>query len=728
MDGGVGEFTAQVRFEDTETHKALVATNVVITDVDKAAQLVIDGLDPKGAEFTGEQAGFVNGTGGVWVKKGAVGDSSTGATTLTATATYKGIEYKATQSFKSSLVIKPEAFALSVKTNLLVTFNGLYNALEKITLSGTAGNHKITETPLPADATPISVFIAEYEGAQTDSKWGYTLASTPSGKLYVIRLDSSNNVLTYVQRVGSATGAAYAGDFLKGVTSMVLDESVPTIKTDDRLMVLQHDNGTAFVSQLDVGDKGLNDKTPGAIFGTFSPAASLYKTVWTQPAGIMNADKIAFDDLTKTLIVLDRKGITSDVIGYGLNAGGTAYDVQKFKTSIGGNNSRLTATGGKVYVGEGTTLAGNLQITSIDTATGVQAVVYDSVVGTGPKLSSVTDIRVDHFSSKLYVLDSVTNAFVAISTVAPYARTLFQSFAVSSGAGFVPNDIAYDGLGNLFVSDNNSGGIIGIGAATGARTVLRPGSLNNGQNTVAQQICYNPKQGLVSAESSMDASGVVTAKALVKTNAVTGSTSNVVPFSPTFDIDHLDIYSDTTYGEFAVSIDGTDISVTNLSTNVTQVYAQSNTYGFTPAGVTAVVMDQKSGLLYVINNETKALSSLDLKMAMAAPKFITTLPPATGVIKPTDIIVDGTNVYYLDSGTLYKVDLTATADNVKAVSNVSGTPAVPFAPGFAPVGISALGEHMEIDRNKQVMWISNKRGGAVIGVSLITGDRVVVAH
>jgi len=697
------EFTAEVRFEDTESHTALPVADVVVTDVN-------------GGTFDITQPGYVNGTSGLWVKKGQV---VTGANTLTATASYNGQTYTAMQSFTNGTVVKPEAFALSVKDSKLMVFNGLYNSLNSIsTIDG-----QVSEQALPADATPVDVFVAEYESERSNA-WGYTLSKTKSGKLFVVRALPDFTMLSYVQIVD---GSGVPADFVKEVTSMVLDENEDAITANDRLLVLQHDKdkGAAWVSSLNVGNKTLNDKSTAPIFSPQVP--SLYTTVWTAPADITNADKIAYDVTTKTLVVLDKKAASSDVIGYRLNGAGTAYDVQKFKVTVGSNNSRLVTAKGKVYLGEGSTLANNLKITSIDAETGVKSVEYDNVVGTGPKLNAVTDIRINRARDTLYVLDGVSNSFVALNTITK-ARTLFKTFAVAAGPSFLPNDIAFDGFANYFVSDSNSGGIIGVGAANGARTVLRSGLTANGQNAIAQQIKYNDVQGLITAESLFDTSGVVTGKALAKTDVLSGTSATLAPFSPTFDIDQLGVYVDPAYGNFAVSIDGTSINVINLATNATKMYAPTNTYGFTPDIVSAVELDQKSGLLYVINNQTKELVSLDLKIAMAAPKVLATLPTAA-VVKPTDIALDGTNVYYLNSGTLYKVDLTAAgANQVTTLSTPLASPGIAYADGYSPIGIAALGEKMDIDRKNKVMWISNKRGGAIIAVSLITGDRVVVAH
>ena len=709
----------QLSFENTVNNKPLTPTSVVVTDANDPSVVFTDGQD-----------GYVNGTAGIWVKKGPVGYGTNGATSLTATATYNGIDYPATISFNSTHVIKPEAFAISTRANFLYAFNGFYDSLATIRLS----TGVITKVDaLPADAKPISVFIAENESDQVQaSSWVYTLGKTTTGRLFALRVNNaSRESLTYVQTVGSPTGAGYGGDFLKDVTSMVLNENSVLTATDDRLLVLQHDAGSAFVSQLDVGDKALSSKSPAPIFGTFSPTTSLYTRVWTQPAGITNADKIAFDTMTNTLVVLDNKGATSDVIGYRMNAGGTAYDVQQFKTTIGGNNSRVVAAVGKVFVSEGSALTGNLKINSIDAQTGVKSVIYDDVVGSGQKLSAVSDIRVDR-TGKLYVLDGVANAIITIntaSTTASTARVLLKSYNVSTGPGFTPNDIAYDGFANFFVTDSNQGGIVGVGAANGVRTKLRSGLTANGQHAVAQQIKYNDTQGLITAEHLLDATGGVTGKALAKTALLSPDlAAPLAPFSPMFNIDQLGVYVDPARGNYAVNVDGSSINVTDIATGTSVSYNQfANPLGFSADTVSAVELDQKSGLLYVINNMTKQLYKLNLKVAMAMPEPVTTVPAMLPVTKPTDIVVDGTDIYYLDSGTLYKVDTQALGNNVTAVTS-SATPGIKYPDLYTPIGINVLGEQMEIDSKNRVMWIINKRAGSIIGVSLITGDRVVIAH
>ena len=140
-------------------------------------------------------------------------------------------------------------------------------------------------------------------------------------------------------------------------------------------------------------------------------------------------------------------------------------------------------------------------------------------------------------------------------------------------------------------------------------------------------------------------------------------------------------------------------------------------------------LDQKTGVLYAINNETKKLYSLDLKVKNAAPKILATLtaPPSEyQVNQPTDIAMDGNNIYYLDSGALYQVNLAA--GGAISVISAGQTSALPYPDGYAPIGIAALGEHMDIDHRNKIAWITNKKGGALIAVSLITGDRIVVSQ
>ncbi len=582
------EFTAQLRFEETESHTPLAVTDVAVTN-----QL--------GDIYDIEQPGYVNGTNGLWIKKGI---ADQGSNTLTATATYSGQIYTATQTLQNTSAIKAEAFGLNITNSTFTIFNGLYPALD--TLSFT--NKTIREQVLPADVQ-LWPRLTEFE-SESSKPWAYTLSKTNiSHQMFVVRANKDFSILTYVR---VQQGVPNAEDFVKGVTSMVLDENEDALPANDRLLVLQHDNGTAWVSSLNVGDKLLTDNNGPMPEDPQGPNPSLsgsplYTTVWTQPAGISNADQIAFDSATQTLVILDKKTTSSDLIFYTLNRASNSYDHEKFRVSLGTNNARLVTGNGKVYVSEGSSTPWDgLTINSIDAATGLKTLVYSQCsaplfcIDTGPTFASITDMRMDHLSGTLYVLDGVANRFISIN-LATKARTLVKSFAVASGLGIAPNDIAFDGYANYFITDNNTGAIVGVDATSGQRRLVRSGLTDHSQQSVAQQIRYNETNGLITVESLLDTAGMVTGKTLAKTDVRSGAASLLTDYNPTFTVDHLGIFQDAQLGNFAVSIDGNRITITNLANGEAVTYSPPNNFGFTPPRAVEINNHPKSTLCRYAN-------------------------------------------------------------------------------------------------------------------------------
>ncbi len=679
------EFSVMARLEDGETGAALTPGWMEVTAQNAA---VSDMLNDNN----------------VWHSKIMV---EAGKNTVTVSADYMGKTYSASLSFNNDLAVKPEAMALGNKDARLYLFNGLTTSLDAVSLL----NKTVSELLFVGSYSGNRSFpaLSEYESFVAKG-WGYTVSNYANDIYYVTRWNMSTNAtLNYVQKIN---GAANAADFIRSPTSLVLDENNDTLASNDRLLVLQHVNGSALVSALDVSDKAVT----GTTIALATPLPSLYATLWTQPADITSADKIAFDAATQTLVVLDKKAASTDVVAYGFNAATGFYDQLKFKTAVGTNNARVVVNSltGQIYVGSGTELANNLTITKIDISTGIASSIYDGVKGSGLLLSSISDVRVNDKNDTIMVLDGFNNRVMIINPTT-FARTVFKDFSVAAGVGFQPKDIVFDGFNNLFVTDGNSGGIVGIDASNGQRLLVRPAQNTLGISSTAEAIKFTSVQGLITTEVQPDQTGT-----LAKTDLLSGMSSLLMPFAASFTPEQFGTYVDPQGAEFAVTTKGSEISVTNLASGLVTLYNPAVNYALTPDAVSVIEIDQKTGVLYAINNVSKKLISINLLQPASVAKDVLS---GFTVTKPSSLKVDGNNVYFLDSGALIKLNVTA-----KTQTPISAGKTVAYPNNYSTAGIYTMGEHMDIDRKNKIAYLSNKAGSAVIGVSLLTGDRIVVSH
>lgn len=709
----LGDFTAAVRFADANSGKALPIENLVITE-----EANPDNINT----FTDTPAGYTDGTNGLWVKKGLV---SNGRNTLKATGTYNGNTYTATITVNNSPVIHPESMVIGVKDKNIKLYNGLSNVINTYSLLDAS----LSELALPEIAQPFAPRLIEYESELTNG-WGYSLAKANQGYYYILRAKQDGNNQSSLKYIQVKNNLGTVGDTLQDPSSLFLDQNDDAIGANDRLLVLQHPKDQpAFVSALNVGNKDLTSNSiPKPMESLFGPYVdSLYTTIWTQPQGLTNPDQVAFDATTKTLVVLDKKAGSSWILGYTSNTGTAPYTTESFRMEIGSNNGRLVTSGGKVYVSE--TLDGQVNLLSIDIAAKTKTTLYDGSVGTGPLLQSITDMRFNRLTSQMYIADAYSSRLISLNVNTLERKTLV-SFGAGSGQAIAPNDIDCDHKNDTcYLADSISGGIVSLNKNDGSRVLLRGGITHNGQTAAVKDIRFVEGKGLLTSEmlAATDSTAAETGLALCPASGANVTADLLSPFSPNFVVDYLGVYSQAAYGDYALSINATTgkVNIAKLGASQTTVYTPDNSLNLSSDQVTAVEVDTPNGLLYFIHNEFKTLYSVDLHKTNAMPQTAAKLETFNIPLSPSDIAVDGNKVYFLAGTGLYKADR-----SLAKLFNVSyiGTPGIGYEDGYSARGAQTFGERLSIDKNAQVAWITNKRGGAVVAISLITGDRVIVAH
>jgi DNA-binding beta-propeller fold protein YncE len=640
-----------------------------------------------------------------------------GLFTKTASASYKTKMYSAVRNIRNEPVVKPVSLGLNLfalnDENKLTPKLFMYSAGSGTLFSMVIETGRLSAIFTDKSANPE---LIETEEGQANP-YGYSVVPRSSNSVsatsrWLARAKPGGTAFVY----GNTAGTAGA---VTNVSALVIDENNNRLPNDDRALLLGREDGTgkSYVASIDVSNKSL---TPPAL--TTAPAR-----IWEQSTGTTSPVTMGYDAVTKTLLIADDRGATSKIQGFTLVAGNTT-GTRKFEADVGPYVQRIVvdAAAGFAYVLEGRSYLAPFKIARINTTSGAVQYIYDETQGTGNKFGAIADIRVDSVGKKLYVADSLNNSIHTIDTQT-LAQALVRSFAVGTGTGIEPSDVAFDGSKTLFVADAGRGGLVDVDKTTGNRVLLRKPTRLGSAWSVPQLLSYDDRVGVLSVERVFAPNWIVGApadKSLIATDILSKTAEVVVANGAGFKSDHAQIY--TYQGDkYAIVNDGNKVNAVNLTSGQIVSVINDTSLGIEANAVTAVTISANNGrnILYAFNNATKTLLSLNTDLAGAKLETVVTYDK---VNRPTDIGVDGNMIYWVDSGTFYKMDITD--KQVKVLSLLSSSTENYPTGARSASGVDTLGDKFEIDSKNQVAWFASRNYGALVAVSLITGDRVVVSH